>query len=134
MLANKKVSILLAEDDEDDAFFFKETIQGLMNEMELTIVENGVLAMKHLQHNIEVPDFIFLDLNMPLKDGIECLKEIKNIDNLKAVKTIILSTSSNASQIQKCYELGADLYIVKPSSFKELKGTLKNCLDRFKAI
>jgi len=133
MVPNKKISILLAEDDEDDAFFFKEIIKDLTNEMELTIVENGVLAMQHLRSNIKVPDFIFLDLNMPMKDGIECLKEIKNIDSLKSVKTIILSTSSEDNQIQQCYDLGADLYIVKPSKVNELRKSLKNCLDKFKS-
>ncbi|GAA4141882.1 hypothetical protein GCM10022250_43880 [Flavobacterium chungbukense] len=77
-----------------------------------------------------LPDIIFLDINMPIKNGFDCLAEIRNRkDALKEVKIIMLSTSKNADNIELCYTLGADFYAVKPSSFQGLKDLLQKVFE-----
>jgi CheY-like chemotaxis protein len=71
------------------------------------------------------PSLILLDLNMPKKDGREALKEIKNNPELRSIPVIILTTSKATEDVNLCYGLGANGYIVKPNSFSELANTLK---------
>jgi CheY-like chemotaxis protein len=130
MLIQKKIkTIVLAEDDEEDVEFFKDALSELQIDNNLTVVENGVLLINFLEKAMLPPDFVFMDLNMPFKNGLQCLKEIRSSDKWKTLKTIILTTSSNDEQRNKCYEMGADLFLTKPSSFKELKNQLSECLE-----
>jgi len=122
------ISIFLAEDDEDDALFFEDAIFELLVDANLVVLTDGVELMKQLETTEELPDIIFLDLNMPRKNGIECLKEIKRNSTLKTIKTVILSTTTDDTEIKKCYSLGADLFISKVSNHNEFKLVLKNCL------
>jgi len=122
------ISIFLAEDDEDDALFFEDAIFELLVDANLVVLTDGVELMKQLETTEELPDIIFLDLNMPRKNGIECLKEIKRNSTLKTIKTVILSTTTDDTDIKKCYSLGADLFISKVSNHNEFKLVLKNCL------
>ena len=122
------LTIFLAEDDEDDALFFKEAMSDLLVSANITILIDGEELLKLLETNTILPDLIFLDLNMPKKNGYECLKEIKNNYLWKQIKTIILSTTSDTAQIKKCYFLGADTFITKASDFDEFKLNLGQCL------
>lgn len=122
-----QLSIFLAEDDEDDALFFKEILSELISNATLTILIDGEKLLKQLEKNEILPDIIFLDLNMPKKNGFECLKEIKSNLLWKGIKTIILSTTSDTIQINKCYSLGADLFLTKFSNQHEFKLNLKRC-------
>lgn len=129
MFIQKKIKIIvLAEDDEEDVEFFKNALSELQIDNNLTVVENGVLLINFLEKAITPPDVVFMDLNMPFKNGLQCLKEIRDNDRWKTLKTIILTTSSNDEQRKMCYEKGADLFLTKPSSFKELKNQLSECL------
>lgn len=128
MLTGKKISIYLAEDDGDDAALFREAITDIIEQADITVVDNGVKLIDHLQIDSVKPDFIFLDLNMPKKNGFDCLEEIKNHDSWKKIKTIVLSTTSDEQQIKKCYSLGADLFITKVWDLKLYKDLLKECL------
>lgn len=129
-MSNQKSKIIaLAEDDEEDVDFFKEALSEIDGHAHLTVVKNGILLIKYLEDTQKLPDIIFMDLNMPYKNGIQCLEEIKKVDKWKTIKTIILSTSSNKDQINKLYELGADLCLTKPTSFNELKRQLSECVQ-----
>ncbi|HEY0047074.1 MAG TPA: response regulator, partial [Flavobacterium sp.] len=75
-----------------------------------------------------LPDFIFLDLNMPEKGGKECLVEIRKHSKLKEIPVIIYSTSSSKKDIDDTYELGANLYITKPNSFTELRKAVRKIM------
>jgi len=121
--------IFLAEDDEDDALFFKEAVSELLSNADLMIFTNGEKLMNQLDTNEVLPDIIFLDLNMPKKNGFECLKEIKSNSSLKAIKTIILSTTSDDVQIKKCDSLGADMFLTKVNSYNKFKLILESCLS-----
>lgn len=131
-MSNQKSKIIaLAEDDEEDVDFFKDALSEIDVDAHLTVVKNGMLLINHLENTHELPDIIFMDLNMPYKNGIQCLEEIKTADKWKGIKTIILSTSSNKDQIKELYDMGADFYLTKPASFTELKKQLFECIQQF---
>lgn len=119
--------ILLADDDPDDRELFTEAAG--MHNAHVESVPNGMQLMANLLLADPLPDFILLDLNMPEKDGKQCLQEIKEHDRLKAIPVIIYSTSSAKKDIDDTFRMGASLYITKPNSFTELKKTVKNLLD-----
>jgi len=76
-----------------------------------------------------LPDMIFLDLNMPVKNGIECLKEIRNDKKLDNLPIIVYTTSDNPRDIDTCFDLRANLYVVKPTSFESIIKTLKKIIN-----
>ena len=126
MNSMKKFYILIAEDDADDRFLLKTAFEESGYKNTLKFVENGVELIKHLKevterkNNDEYPGFILLDLNMPKKDGREVLKEIKENKVFKKIPVIVFTTTKNENEISRCYELGANSYVVKPLVFDEL--------------
>lgn len=117
-----KYNLLLADDDSDDCLFFKEALEELPVVASLTTVNDGVQLMDFLSSNSEnLPDALFLDLNMPRKSGFECLSEIKVIDKLKHLPIIIFSTSLDLDVVDSLYAKGANYYIRKPGDFSALK-------------
>ena len=127
--SNLQKFVVLAEDDEEDVDIFKDALADLDLNVQLSVFNNGMLLMNYLEKSEILPDLVFLDLNMPLKNGLQCLKEIKNSDKFKTLNTIILSTSSNELQIEEMYNHGADLFLTKASTYKEFKNNLASCFD-----
>ena len=127
----QKYSLLLADDDEDDCAFFKEALDELLLPTELVTVNDGVELMDLLAENLSenLPDILFLDLNMPRKNGYECLTEIKESNELKDLPIIIFSTSLDNSLIDILYDKGATYYIRKPGDFSKLKKVIGNALS-----
>jgi CheY-like chemotaxis protein len=122
----RPVNVLLADDDEDDRLFFKEAFEEIKIKTKVKTVNDGVELMNHLtKYSKELPHILFLDLNMPRKNGIDCLLEIKNSDNLKDIVVAIYSTSASEEDIEDTFVKGANVYIKKPSDF----GTLKKILE-----
>lgn len=122
-------NLLLADDDSDDCLFFQEALDELTVESKLTTVNDGVELMTFLTTNTcKLPEALFLDLNMPLKSGFECLSEIKLIENLKQIPIIIFSTSYDMKVIDMLYEKGASYYIRKPGEFSELKKVINEAI------
>jgi len=121
-------SILIAEDDIDDRFLLKTAFSEKGYKEQLTFVENGLELIDYLQKqlvdnkdgDITLPKFILLDLNMPKKDGREVLKEIKQDARFKIIPVIVFTTNKNENEIKRCYELGANTYVVKPTGFESL--------------
>ena len=109
------IKVLLAEDDEDDQFFFSNALLELPFPTELTIVSNGKDAVEKLKDLEVKPDIIFLDLNMPKMNGKECLKLIRNNQSYTYIPCIILSTSSATAEIEETYCAGANMYMLKPN-------------------
>ncbi len=119
------IHIILADDDEDDRIFFKDAFDELKITTKVNTYNDGVELMNHLnQEDILLPNVLFLDLNMPRKNGMECLKEIKSNSRFKDIAVAIYSTSSSEEDIENTFVLGANIYIKKPSDFNELKKTL----------
>jgi CheY-like chemotaxis protein len=123
------IHILLADDDEDDRLFFKEAFQEIKINTSVKMVNDGVELMNHLaQDNIQLPHILFLDLNMPRKNGIDCLLEIKQLAHLKDIAIAIYSTSSSEKDIEATFIQGANVYIKKPSDFNTLKKILEQVI------
>jgi two-component system response regulator len=123
----QKFFILIAEDDADDRFLLQTAFDENGFTDSLEFVENGIELIEYLSGisqkkilDAQYPGFILLDLNMPKKDGREVLKEIKQHPELKKIPVIIFTTTKNENEIRRCYELGANTYVVKPVSFDGL--------------
>ena len=119
--------IMLADDDEDDRLFFEEAFEEVKIKYRITTFNDGEQLMEHLYDaSNPLPDIIFLDLNMPRKSGIECLKEIRNDERLKRISVAIYSTSSSEQDIEDTFVSGANVYIKKPNDFNMLKKILSD--------
>jgi len=117
--------ILLADDDADDRLFFKDAIEEVKVKTVVTMVNDGVELMEYLlKPEIQLPNLVFLDLNMPRKSGMECLKEIRSNNRLKDLSIAIYSTSALEKDIEETFIKGANIYIRKPSDFEDLKTIL----------
>jgi len=121
-MAANELWVLLADDDMDDCLLFKQALEELPLSTRLSIVNDGDQLMKLLEKNSsQLPHVLFLDLNMPRKNGFECLVEIKRNDKLEALPAILYSTSGEQSVIDLLYENGAHYFIRKPFDFLEIK-------------
>ena len=125
-----KYKLLLADDDIDDVAFFREALEELPFTSRLAAVNDGVELMQFLNTELmELPDMLFLDLNMPRKNGYECLAEIKSDDKLKRLPVVIISTSFEHDVAQLLYKNGADFYLCKPADFTLLKQFIHKAID-----
>lgn len=124
-----KPSIFLADDDDDDCVLFQDAMNEVARDHELVIAYDGQELLEVLDARVPpVPRMIFIDLNMPRKNGIECLQEIKRTDKLRGIPVIILSTSSQAGSIETAFAHGADRYVTKPGTYALLKKTITTVL------
>ncbi|QLC64793.1 response regulator [Flavobacterium sp. LPB0248] len=128
---NREKIIYLAEDDEDDRLLFFDAVQNLELPAAVKAACDGQELLNMLDKTAErLPDMIFLDINMPIKNGFDCLEKIRSREGaLKEVRIIMLSTSKSPDNIELCYKLGADFYAVKPSSFQGLKDLLQKVFE-----
>jgi CheY-like chemotaxis protein len=125
----KHHNLLLADDDIDDCIFFKDALEELPLSATLSTVNDGVQLMNYLSaKSNDLPDVLFLDLNMPRKSGFECLSEIKLIDKLKALPVIIFSTSLNLEVVNLLFQKGAHYYICKPGDYDKLKKVILDAI------
>jgi CheY-like chemotaxis protein len=120
-------SCLLIDDDMDDQEIFALALDQLDNTFHCMTASNGLEAITYLKDRATMlPDYIFLDLNMPRMNGLECLKEIKKLRHLSHIPVIIYSTSSSKNDITEARKSGAAAFITKPFSVTELTDTLRN--------
>lgn len=121
--------VLLAEDDEDDCLFFEDALKEVASASQLKMANNGEELMELLSASgWPAPDLIFLDLNMPKKSGLECLREIRRTERFKNIPVVIFSNSSHAKNLQTTYELGANIFVQKPGTFQHLMIAIRNVL------
>lgn len=125
----KPSNILLADDDDDDRLLFTDVLHEYANDSKLTFAHNGEHLMSLLRSQ-ELPDLLFLDLNMPLKNGFECLEEIRNDEKLRHLPVVIFSTSSHPGTISQMYDIGAHLYVRKPNDFNALRRAISEVLKK----
>lgn len=97
----------------------KRTISFLELEHNITEAKDAEIALKILQEKSNFPDLILLDLNMPKISGIEFLTILKGNANLRHIPTVILTTSDNQKDIEKCYEIGVSGYVLKPLKYED---------------
>lgn len=110
------LNILFVDDDSDENYLFNEALEHTGLSITLSNANNGNQLKEFLIEN-KLPDLVFLDLNMPYKDGLESLKEIRENSLYKNLKIIIYSTTKVKANVSACYAAGADLFIVKPDDF-----------------
>ena len=121
--------ILLADDDIDDCLLFEEAMRKISSSAVLSVVHDGEELILYLQNTSRpLPYVIFLDLNMPRKDGYRSLVEIKNTPRLKDITVIIISTSSDQKIIDQVKAQGALYYFRKPPDFVTLRNMLRVAL------
>ena len=123
-----RLHIFLAEDDQDDSLLFCEAVTELATDATVTVAGDGVSFMSRLKRSEKTPDIIFLDINMPLKNGLECLNDIRADRDYDEVPVVLLSTSTDQLLLDSAYNAGANLYIQKPPSYKNLKAVIGKCL------
>ena len=129
-MAFQTLNIALADDDEDDRLLFKDAIEEIKIKTKLSLFTNGKELMDYLVlPNVILPEVIFLDLNMPIKNGMQCLKEIRENPKLSDLSVAIYSTSSSERDIEDTFINGANVYINKPNSFGELKAVIEKVLQ-----
>jgi CheY-like chemotaxis protein len=128
-MISKPLNILLADDDMADCLLFKEALEELPVSAHLVIVHNGEQVIEELtKKGRKLPDVLFLDLNMPRKNGFVALGEIKRSPELEELPVIIYSTSSEADTIKLVYKDAAHYYICKPVDFSQLKKAIYEAL------
>jgi CheY-like chemotaxis protein len=126
--------ILLADDDADDVSFFQHALKEVAQPVELSVVRDGEHALNFLfraepYSHVAQPDIVLLDINMPRKTGIDVLAARGQDPRLKCIPVIMFTTSRHPHDINRCYELGANAYITKPTGLPQLVTALKRILD-----
>jgi DNA-binding response OmpR family regulator len=125
----QKNRVLVIDDDKDDQLFLREAINDLFPNMECISVNNGKDALKFIDENPPPPSYIFVDLNMPILNGFEFIKEFKKEWGNNQTSVFVYSTSSSPRDREKAKSLGADDYIVKFSNMHSLKTKLKDVIQ-----
>lgn len=121
-------NIFYADDDQDDQEVFREVMGEINEDIFIFTQNNGEELMTLLKNPPPRPHVVFLDLNMPVKNGYDVLKEIRQSDRFKNLPVIIFSTSGDDEAIAKTKELGATLYVRKPDDYHQLKQILRELL------
>ncbi|TXT59108.1 MAG: Response regulator rcp1 [Promethearchaeota archaeon] len=124
------VEILLVEDNEADIDLTREALKEFKILNNLHVVKNGEDALQFIYQQGDysekpTPDLVLLDLNLPKKNGLEVLEDIKNHKDLRSIPVVILTTSSAEEDIVKSYKLQASCYIQKPIDLNEFLKVVK---------
>lgn len=120
-----RINILIVDDDEEDRRLLQEVLAQVISQFEVSFSCDGVDCIRQLKNGLD-PDLVFIDLNMPLKNGIECLRDFQLENLLPDTPVIIYSTSYLLKDINAASEYGARFYMVKPTTLE----ALKNMIDR----
>jgi len=111
---------MIIDDDTDDRIFFKEALNEIFPSAACLEANGGIEALQLLQKTEQLPDFIFLDINMPRMDGQECLKELKKVEKLNSIPVIMYSTFFSEERIDEFRKIGASSYLTKPTDMNKL--------------
>lgn len=127
IFTTKTMTILYADDDFDDRMLVQEAFSEIEQPISCITVCDGQELLELLNKLQELPDVVFLDINMPVMDGRECLIELKRNRRFRNIPVVIFSTTSNPAEIKDYLRLGAMSFIRKPDSYPKLCA----CLARF---
>jgi CheY-like chemotaxis protein len=126
----KAQTIMIVDDDDDDIELFCEALKDVDQNIKCISAPNGEAALNKLnKEGSTLPDFIFLDLNMPRLNGKQCLKKLKNSVTLRNIPVIVYTTSKLKEDIEETRELGAASFLTKPSKVNELRKALRTILQ-----
>jgi CheY-like chemotaxis protein len=128
------MNVFYADDDAEDREIFCDALQQINPAIKVTLSKDGQEAFEILSTQKESPDFIFLDINMPRMNGIECLVKLKSDDRFKTIPVIIYSTTTDSSEVKKMILLGAEEFISKANSFVGLKESIHKVLIKHYSV
>jgi CheY-like chemotaxis protein len=120
-------SIIVADDDSDDRLFLEDVLREVAPTKSVSSVKDGQELLSLFTHF--VPDFLFLDLEMPRKNGLECLKEIRSNLVTQHLPVVVFSSTNRNYNIDVAYEMGAHLFFSKPNSYDDLKVAMQTILS-----
>ena len=131
--------ILMAEDDSDDRFLMEKATKELATRAGFRFVEDGEELMLYLRRSEKYvdpsfsprPGLIFMDLNMPKKDGRQALMEIKTDPDLRKIPVVIWTTSDEREDKILCQKAGADDFVTKPAEYAQLVDSVRRLLTRY---
>ena len=123
---NGALNLFYADDDREDALIFQEVIEEINPQIKVRTVHNGNELCELL--SLLQPDIVFLDLEMPGKNGLECLVEIRKMKLYTNLPVIVYSSTTRVANIETAYEMGADLFFIKPYTYHELLSSLTTIL------
>jgi CheY-like chemotaxis protein len=135
----RPLGVLLVEDDPGDVVIAREALRAGKLKSKLSVVPDGVEAMSYLRRedgyaDVERPDLILLDLNLPRKSGHEVLAEVKADPQLRKIPIVVLSTSSAAEDVELSYENYANVFVTKPVDFDHFTSVVKQIDDFFLSV
>lgn len=108
------MNVLLVEDNSGDVFLIKEAAKQAFEDLDITVASDGREAARILNKEVLIPDLVILDINLPYKNGMEILKEMKDSAMYKSVPVVMFTSSSDVNDREKALKLGAKDYVVKP--------------------
>lgn len=122
--------IVLVDDDKDDQFIFCEAFEDIDKNINICTFNNGQEFLDFIAGSEEsYPAIVFMDLNMPILNGIQCLNKLREQTRFKDLSIIIYSTSNSERDIKETFEIGANRYMNKPNSFSKLKSLLSQAIS-----
>jgi CheY-like chemotaxis protein len=127
------MNILYVDDDPDDRQIFLEALKSINEKYVCATAKDGLDALSYLGSH-DLPDLIFLDINMPLMNGKTCLAEIKGNKSMAKVPVIIFTTSHNPAEREECKKMGAADFLLKPVSYLGMKNILASIFNSRKNI
>lgn len=135
----RPIEVLLVEDDPGDVLMTREAFEEYKMRNTLHVVSDGVEALAYLRKegefaDVNTPDLILLDLNLPRRDGREVLREIKNDPELCRVPVVVLTTSQAEEDVLRSYQLHANAYVAKPVDFERFISVVKQIDDFFVSV
>jgi two-component system, chemotaxis family, response regulator Rcp1 len=133
------LAVLLVEDDPGDVMIAQEALKASELTSKLTVVPDGVEAIKYLRREegyagVPRPDLILLDLNLPKKSGHEVLAEVKADPALRKIPVVVLTTSGAAEDVLRSYDLHANVFVTKPVDFDHFTSVIKQIDDFFLTV
>jgi len=120
-------TIWITDDDPDDLLFFQDALKEIYPPANLTTLSSGDELINKLS-TLSAPDLLFLDINMPLKTGHDCLKEIRSKNNFRSLPIVIYTSSLNPLDVTYSYGFGANLYLRKPTNYRDIVLLLRKVL------
>lgn len=120
-------SVVLADDTLEHCFFFRKALKEIAPDIQYTEVYDGEKLINLLEGYL--PDLLFMELSMPCKNGMQCIREIRENRSYDLMPIIVFSINSKPNAIQNAYSLGADLYIIKPGEYSALASCLEKVLS-----
>ena len=123
---------MIIDDDEDDRIWLAEAIKEIEPAFKIVDVSSGKDGLSLLgQDDKELPEMIFLDMNMPLMNGLQCLEEIRTQSGLQSIPVVVYTTSPMFSGIDKIKKFEPVLFLTKPSRFKEIVDAVRDLLTQY---